>query len=182
MNGPLDSCRPAVAARRTPRGGFGLVWLLVVGLALGLSGCDEEFPVNPEDRAFEMLRYLPFAVVVPAGEELAYADRYVATHPGHIAVWGVAVHRMPYYGEKGGIVLKEVPWNELRPGMTVVYVSPDGLRKGGLLVRPEGRGWVVKDWGYHRNSPEPIIPETLLGVVVTVFVSEEPLSAPAAAR
>lgn len=156
-------------ARRSPR------WL-TVSLTLGLAGCDEDFVANPEDRAFEMLRYLPFAVVVPAGEELAYADRYVATHPGHIALWGVAVHRMPYYGEKGGIVLKKTPWDELRPGMTVVYVSPDGLRKGGLLVRQEGRSWIVKDWGYATNNPEPVIPETLIGVVVTVFVSEEPVA------
>jgi hypothetical protein len=166
--------------RRTLLRCFALIAL--AGLLLGASGCDDETLVNPEERALELLRYLPFAVVVPAGEELEYADRYVAAHPGHIALWGVAVHRMPYYGEKGGIVLKETPWEELRSGMTVVYVTSDGLRKGGLLVRPEGRGWIVKDWGYAKNSPEPIIPETLIGVVVTVFVSEEPLTGANAKR
>ncbi len=160
--------RPSVAVLRCA------ALIALSGLLLGANGCDDETLINPEDRALEYLRYLPFAVVVPAGEELAYADRYVAAHPGHVALWGVAVHSMPYYGEKGGIVIKETPWAELRSGMTVVYVTSDGLRKGGLLVRPEGRAWIVKDWGYAKNSPERIIPETLIGVVVTVFVSEEP--------
>lgn len=166
--------------RRIRRLGRLTVLILSAGLILAAGGCDEEALVNPEDRAAELLRYLPFAVVVPKGEELAYADRYVAAHPGHIAVWGVAVHRMPYYGEKGGIVLKETPWEELRPGMTVVYVSSDGMRRGGLLVRPVGRSWIVKDWGYAANRSEPINSETLIGVVVTVFVSEEPVAIKAA--
>ncbi len=147
-----------------------LVGLLWAALLFGLVGCDEDMSLDPEQQALEMLRYLPFAVVVPKGEELAYADRYVATHPGHIALWG----RMPYYEESGGIVLKETAWEELRAGMTVVYASSRGVRRGGRLVRPEGRSWIVKDWGYATNRTDTVVAETLIGVVLTVFISEEP--------
>jgi hypothetical protein len=118
----------------------------------------------------DMIQYLPMAVVVAKGEEMKRADEFAANHPGHIALWGISSRPLAHYGTQAAMVVKEVEFGELRRGMTVVYVTEMGARAGGLLVRQQDEGWVVKDWGAATAKERLVFPSTLVGVVVLAFV------------
>lgn len=148
---------------------------LMAGALVMLSGCDGR---DAEGEAMAMVQYLPAAVVVPAGQEMAAAEAYAASHPGHQALWGVVSRPLPYYGDHAGLVVREIAYGELRRGMTVVYVTAMGVQAGGLLVSKERNGWRVKDWGAVGVNDRLIDESTIVGVVVMAFVA--PSGAPPA--
>lgn len=149
----------------------GVLAPLLGALIFNFAGCSEQ---SSDRKAMEMIQYLPLAVVVPKGEEMRRAEDYADHHPGHVALWGVSPRPLAYYGDHAGLVVKEVDFNELRQGMTVIYVTEIGTRAGGLLVRPQDEGWVVKDWGADTVKRQLILPRTLVGVVVLAFVPPDP--------
>ncbi|HWA08511.1 MAG TPA: hypothetical protein VG838_03505 [Opitutaceae bacterium] len=140
---------------------------------MGLTACSEQ---GADRAAMDMVQYLPLAVVVPKGEEMRRAEEYAGRQPHLTAFWGVSPRPLAYYGDHAGLVVKEVDFSELRRGMTVIYVNPLGVRVGGLLVRGEPAGWVVKDWGAPETKPTPVTARTLVGVVLVAFVAPDPKS------
>jgi hypothetical protein len=142
--------------------------LVLGGLVLGLYGCLDR---DAENEAMEMVQYLPAAVVVPRGQEMAAAEAYAAGHPGHRAMWGESSRPLPYYGDRAGMVVKEVVYADLRRGMTVVYLTQMGVQAGGLLVSKERGGWRVKDWGATAVKDRLIDESAIVGVVVIAFVA-----------
>jgi hypothetical protein len=140
---------------------------------LGLGGCTE---LGPDD-AIEMVQYLPLAVVVPKGDELKRAEEYADAHPGHFAYLAVMSHPLSPYGERAGIVARDLDWHELKRGMTVVYLAQrDGMMVGmgaGLLVEKIGDGWMYRSWGYPDVKPNLLTRVAYAGVVMLAFVSDE---------
>jgi hypothetical protein len=135
---------------------------------LGLSACGDP---PADDEAIEMVQYLPLAIVVPKGEELRSAEAYAAKHEGHRALWAETSRPIAHYGSRAAIVLKEVPFGELRRGMIIVYLTQMGVQAGGLLVAQEPAGWRVKDWGAATAKDRFITPPDVVGVVVVAFVA-----------
>lgn len=155
------------------------VGVLLLGVAtLGLQGCGDQ---DAEAAAMEMVQYLPAAVIVPRGQEMAAAETYAASHPGHRALWGEISRPLPYYGDRAGLVVKETAYGDLRRGMTVVYLTQMGVHAGGLLVSKERGGWHVKDWGASGVKDRLIDESVIVGVVVIAFVAapEAPMKQPA---
>jgi hypothetical protein len=152
-----------------------LILLGLLALAGVFAGCSE----GPfRDDGIAMVQYLPLAVVVPQGEELKRAEAYAATHPGHFAYLAVMSHPLSPYGERAGIVARDVDWSELKRGMTVVYLAQkDGMMVGmgaGLLVEKVGDGWTYRSWGYPDVKPNLLTRLAYAGVVVVAFVTERP--------
>lgn len=131
---------------------------------------------NAELEAIELIQYLPSAVVVPKGTEMRSAENYAAAHPGHTALWGVTARPIPHYGDRAGLVVKETPFDELRRGMTIVYLTQMGVQAGGLLVSKHPAGWRVKDWGADNPKDRYITSADIIGVVVLAFVPPDAAS------
>lgn len=161
--------------RAVARWGSGILAALLGAMLIGVAACSGQ---NPDREAMEMIQYLPLAVVVAKGEEMRQAESYAANHPGHIALWGVSSRPLAHYGTQAALVVKEVDFSELRRGMTVVYVTEIGTRAGGLLIRQQDEGWVVKDWGAETVKQQLVLPRTLVGVVVLAFVPPDQASDP----
>jgi hypothetical protein len=148
-------------------------WILPVTAMIWLAACSE----TPPDDALAMVEYLPMAIVVPKGEELKQAEQYAAAHPGHYAFLAVMSRPIMPYGGRAGLVCKDVPWPELKRGMTVVYLAQRGEMVGGmgagLLVEKTEEGWLFKSWGFDEFKPTLLKPVAYRGVVVLAFVGED---------
>lgn len=70
--------------------------------------------------------------------------------------------------ERTVIVVREVPWDDLRPGCIVVYTHPRIGLITHRLVRKTPKGWWVKGDANRLCDDEWVTPNNIIGVVVEV--------------
>jgi hypothetical protein len=93
------------------------------------------------------------------------AEAIAALAPGRSEVIGAGDSMKPVYGENTILVLSKISYDELKPGMNVVYMNKRAkLVVHQTLVR-EAKGWRVQGINNAREDPERVTRENLVGVV-----------------
>lgn len=96
--------------------------------------------------------------------------KMVAGHePGRLPVVGTGKSMQPIYGDNTMLVINTIAYEDLRAGMTVVYMNRRGLRVAHQLVEKITGGWRVKSLNNERFDEELVTPENLVGVVYASF-------------
>ncbi len=93
------------------------------------------------------------------------AEAIAALAPGRTEVIGAGESMMPVYGENTILVISKIGYDELKPGMNVVYMN----RRAKLVVHQtiarERKGWRVQGINNDRADAERVTRENLVGVV-----------------
>ncbi|WP_138223342.1 S24/S26 family peptidase [Nibricoccus aquaticus] len=93
------------------------------------------------------------------------AEAIAALAPGRSEVIGAGDSMKPVYGENTILVLSKISYDELKPGMNVVYTN----RRAKLVVHQtlarETKGWRVQGINNEREDPERVTRDNLVGVV-----------------
>lgn len=80
----------------------------------------------------------------------------------------------PVYGENTMLVVHPIAYQDLKVGMTVVYLSKAGHRVAHQLISKERGGWRAQGINNANQDAELVTPENLIGVVYASIVSEAP--------
>lgn len=84
---------------------------------------------------------------------------------GRSAAAGAGTSMLPIYGDNTMLVISAVPYDSLRPGMTVAYRNRRGLEVVHKLVEKLSHGWRVEGLNNDEADPELVTPQNLVGVV-----------------
>jgi hypothetical protein len=92
-----------------------------------------------------------------------------ARAPGSQPAVGTGSSMQPVYGEHTMLVIKPLPYDQLRAGMTVAYVSRQGVRVVHRLVELTEGGWRVMGLNNERADAELVTRKNLLGIIYASF-------------
>jgi len=106
----------------------------------------------------------------------AYKDASVLASrgQGRQALVGGGASMNPVYGENTMLVVHPIAYQDLKVGMTVVYLSKAGHRVAHQLIAKERGGWRAQGINNANQDAELVTPENLIGVVYASIVSEAP--------
>jgi hypothetical protein len=93
------------------------------------------------------------------------AEAIAALAPGRSEVIGAGDSMKPVYGENTILVITKISYDELKPGMNVVYTN----RRAKLVVHQtlsrEAKGWRVQGINNEREDQDRVTRDNLVGVV-----------------
>jgi hypothetical protein len=113
-------------------------------------------------------------------EASAWAERT----PGAFVLVGNGESMRPLYAPGAILVLRQVPYGELKRGQTVLYRSRENKVVAHVLVAHARDGWRAKGLGNRLHDLEPVHAGNLIGVVVRAYkpIGEPPMLRLANAR
>ena len=110
------------------------------------------------------------------GEAFRDAEAVANREPGRMTAKGNGASMEPVYGDNTLLVINPIRYEDLKPGMTVAYVSSKGIRVVHKLVSKTNGGWYVIGINNARVDEDLVTPQNLIGVIYASFhyTDEEP--------
>ena len=149
---------------------------LSVFLAVLLTGCASRTPRAENSLVVTVPRVERIDVRSLNGNKTAInrllcarAESY-ATFIGSKHVWyGDGLSMEPLIAPGSWLVTRTCPFDELQPGMVVLYTTTSGRSVAHALVRRTGRGWIAAGVNNTALDRELVTPSNLAGVIAAVF-------------
>jgi len=91
------------------------------------------------------------------------AELLAAIEPGRDVLLGAGDSMAPIYGDGTILVIRPVAFEDLREGMTVVYLNSEGRRVAHRLVRHEQEGWRAQGLNNRDPDSELVTARNLVG-------------------
>ncbi|MBC2596055.1 S24/S26 family peptidase [Ruficoccus amylovorans] len=95
---------------------------------------------------------------------------------GRMAAQGSGMSMAPLYGDNTVVVFDPIAFDDLQPGMVVLYEASDGRLLCHALSRKIGQTWEVEGINNPDIDPERVHADNLKGVVYATFHSWEAAS------
>jgi hypothetical protein len=111
----------------------------------------------------------PVAERVLPLEAVRQARLFVAAHPGTDFMVGSGDSMLPLYKDHTVIVTRRIGIRQLRPGMTVVFMDPEGFAVAHVLVRLTSSGWISMGVGNADCDRGRVVDDNYVGVVIRAF-------------
>jgi hypothetical protein len=121
------------------------------------TGCASE-PTDPAAKA-------PPSANVAKLQAWNDAEMLAQRAEGRSAAAGAGNSMLPIYGDNTMLVINAVPYDSLRPGMTVAYRNSRGVEVVHKLIGQEAHGWRVAGLNNEEADEELVTPLNLIGVV-----------------
>ena len=153
-------------ARRTAR--LLLTTLLVAGSALVASA-----GIKSERVLTAIIQNTPVPRLVAEGQQLKTAEKVAAGIPGAQALWGIGRSMEPLYATNTAVIVQEIKYDDLKKGMTVVYIKSNGRRVAHSIVGETRGGFLVQGVNNDEEDAELVTPENFIGVVTQAFASAD---------
>ncbi len=93
------------------------------------------------------------------------AEAIAALAPGRTEVIGAGESMMPVYGENTILVISKIGYEEIKPGMNVVYMNKRAKLVVHQTLERDRKGWRVQGINNAREDAERVTRENLVGVV-----------------
>lgn len=108
---------------------------------------------------------------VLAAEEKAWhqASALAELTPDAFVLVGSGRSMEPLYGPDTILVLRHLPFNELKRGQTVLYLNRERKVIAHVLVTKTRDGWRVQGLNNPLHDMEPVRADNLVGIVVAAF-------------
>lgn len=153
-------------ARRTAR--LALTALVVAGSALvGQAG------IKSERMLAAIIERTPAPRLVAEGAQLKTAEQAAAALPRAHALWGIGRSMEPLYATNTAVVVQEIDYNDIRKGMTVVYVKSNGRRVAHSIVGETRGGFLVQGVNNDEQDAELVTADNFIGVITHAFASAD---------
>ncbi len=111
-------------------------------------------------------------------EGLHRAEAYVKAHPGSDYAVGIGNSMLPLYKEHTVLITEKRPLDELKRGMTVLFVGDQGYPVAHTLVQETTRGWIAMGAGNKAPDRTLVRSANYIGLVVQALEpSEDPMAA-----
>lgn len=147
--------------------GRALVWCGGFIAGLLLAGCEtvsESAPAGTPTPSANVKKY----------QAWKDAEMLAQRQTGREALVGGGDSMKPIYGDNTMLVVTPIAYDDLQPGMTVVYTNRRGRRVAHQLLEKLSEGWRVQGFNNAEEDSELVTPQNLIGVVYASLSSEEP--------
>lgn len=111
----------------------------------------------------------PRPVLVAEEEAWQRATTLTEHTPDAFVLVGSGQSMQPLYGPGTILVLRHLPFNELRRGQTVLYRNQDRKVVAHVLVSKARDGWRAQGLNNASHDMEPVRTDNLVGIVVAAF-------------
>lgn len=110
----------------------------------------------------------PAPVLVDKGAELKLAEK-LAQENGGMALWGIGHSMEPLYAPGTAVVVKEIAYDDIKKGMTLVYRKANGGLVAHSVIDEDRRGYVVQ--GVNNDEPDTVSvnEKNIVGVIVAAY-------------
>ena len=149
---------------------FGRALVLVAAL---LGAVSAQAGIKSEKLLSAILANTPVPVIVSHGSQLKEAEKAAAAIPGAEAMWGVGSSMEPLYASNTAIIVAPMKFNELKKGMTVVYMSSRGRMVAHSLKTDLPKGWVVQGVNNDEEDDDLVTKKNIVGVIVKAYSASE---------
>jgi signal peptidase I len=147
---------------------FALLALVAAGSALvGEAG------IKSERVLAAIIERTPAPRLVAEGSELKAAEKQAATLPRAHALWGIGRSMEPLYATNTAVVVQEINYDDIKKGMTVVYVKSNGRRVAHSVVGETRGGFLVQGVNNDEEDAELVTADNFIGVITQAFASAD---------
>jgi signal peptidase I len=115
----------------------------------------------------------PAPQVVAEGQQMKVAEQAAASITGAQTFWGLGHSMEPLYAPNTAVVVKPVAYDDIRKGMTLVYVKSNGHVVAHSVVDEDRRGYVVQGVNNDEADEESVNEKNLIGVVVAAYSASD---------
>ena len=116
----------------------------------------------------------PVAPTANVSKNEAWHDAMLMTRleGDRLAVLGGGASMQPVYGQGTVLVLKRIPYDDLKLGMTVAYIDHNGVKVVHKLVDKQDGGWRVMGLNNAWIDMDLVTATNLIGVVYATLYSD----------
>jgi signal peptidase I len=147
--------------------------LLLAALVVAGSALVAEAGIKSERVLAAIIERTPAPRLVAEGTQLKTAEKFAATLPRAQALWGIGRSMEPLYAPNTAVVVQEMNYEDIKKGMTVVYVKNNGRRVAHSVVGETRGGFLVQGVNNDREDAELVTPENFIGVITGAFASAD---------
>ncbi|MDB6166724.1 MAG: hypothetical protein JWQ83_1864 [Lacunisphaera sp.] len=157
---------PMQNATRTAR--FFLATLVATGSALLAQA-----GIKSERVLAAIISQTPAPRLVTEGKQLKTAEDAAAKMPGAQAFWGIGRSMEPLYASNTAVVVQEIDYENIKKGMTVVYLKSTGVRVCHSVVGETTGGYLVQGVNNDVEDAELITKDNFIGIIVQAYASAD---------
>lgn len=147
--------------------------LLLATLVVAGSALVAEAGIKSERTLAAIIERTPAPRLVAEGTQLKTAEQFAATLPRAHALWGIGRSMEPLYAPNTAVVVQEINYDDIKKGMTVVYVKSNGRRVAHSVVGETRGGFLVQGVNNDREDNELVTEENFIGVITQAFASAD---------
>ena len=144
-----------------------LLSLLVLSTASVFAG------ITSERQLAAIIDRTPAARLVADGQQLKSAERAAANAPGAQAFWGIGESMEPLYATNTAIVVTPISYDDVKKGMTVVYVKRNGRRVAHSVIGETRGGYLVQGVNNDEPDAEVVNEKNLIGVISAAYATAD---------
>ena len=142
--------------------------------------------IKSERQLAAIIDHTPAARLVADGQQLKSAEAAAAAIPGAEAFWGIGESMEPLYATNTAIVVSPIAYDDVKKGMTVVYVKSNGRRVAHSIVGETRGGYLVQGVNNDEPDAEIVSEKNLIGVITAAYATADsqftPRPPPASSR
>lgn len=137
--------------------------------AAGMFALSAQAAIKSERLLAAIIHQTPESTLVPAGEQMKRAEAAAKEIPGAGAFWGVGKSMEPLYASNTAVVVAPIHFNQLKKGMTVVYINSQGRKVAHSLTGDMPKGWIAQGVGNDKEDDDLVTKQNLVGVIVGAY-------------
>jgi hypothetical protein len=122
--------------------------------------------------------HTPASEPVAPGELWRQAQAYAETHPGSEIFVGSGGSMLPLYQDRTVLIVRAMKLDQLKRGMTVVYIGDSGRLVAHTLLQESPRGWTAMGVGNRAPDRTPVRYRNYIGTVIKAFRPDAGWAAP----
>ena len=147
--------------------------ITIFGAALALAAfvAPAQAGISSKRQLAAILSHTPAPKIVSEGRQMEQAEQAAASIPGAQTFWGVGQSMQPLYAPNTALVVKPVAYDEIKKGMTVVYVKKNGHVVAHSVIDEDAKGYVVQGVNNNEADPESVNEGNMIGVVVAAYAA-----------
>jgi len=148
---------------------------VVAAVVVGFFGiCSRaEAGIKSQRQLAAIVAQTPAPHLVAEGEQLKSAEKMAAQIKDAIALWGVGQSMEPLYAPNTAVVVAPIKYDNVKKGMTVVYVKRNGRRVAHSVIGETRGGYLVQGINNDEADAEVVNERNLIGVVVQAYASAD---------
>lgn len=147
-------------------------FLLAACVVAGSTGVAQA-GIKSERTLAAIIQRTPAPRLVAEGTQLKTAEKFAATLPRAHALWGIGRSMEPLYATNTAVVVQEIDYDDLKKGMTVVYVKSNGRRVAHSIVGETRGGFLVQGVNNDEEDAELVTPDNFIGIITQAFASAD---------
>lgn len=146
---------------------------LAVTLVALACGTRADAGIKSQRQLNAIITQTPAPKLVTEGQQLQEAEKMAAQIQNATAFLGIGESMEPLYAPNTAVVVAPIAYDNVKKGMTVVYVKSNGRRVAHSVIGETRGGYLVQGVNNDEADAEVVNEKNLIGVIVQAYASTE---------